>query len=76
MITNEGTIDRGVRTLLGLGLVALGTGIFGLLGAVILATGLVGWCPVYALLRLDSHLSAPARVRRSTSLHSSSEGRK
>lgn len=54
MKTNEGGIDRMVRIVAGLvllGLMAMGTiGWWGWLGVVLLATGLIGWCPAYALL--------------------------
>jgi membrane protein implicated in regulation of membrane protease activity len=54
MRSNVGGIDRIVRVLLGIvlvGLAATGTvGWWGWLGVVPLATGLVGWCPPYAML--------------------------
>ena len=53
MKTNIGNIERGLRIAVGLalvGLAATGTvGWWGWLGAVPLATGLMGWCPPYAL---------------------------
>ena len=55
---NVGTTDRIVRVLAGLVLIALtatGTiGPWGWLGVVPLATGLVGWCPPYALLGIST----------------------
>lgn len=60
---NEGTTDRIVRIVAGLTLLALGWGevvsgtlgtIFKTLGFVPLATGLVGWCPLYSALKLDT----------------------
>jgi len=66
---NEGPIDRMVRGVVGavlLAIVALslegpialieGTiaAIVGLVGALLLLTGLVGWCPAYALLGIDT----------------------
>jgi len=58
MKSNVGGIDRILRIVLGLGLIGLaatGTvGLWGWLGAVPLATGLVGWCPPYALLGLST----------------------
>lgn len=52
--TNEGTLDRGLRILAGLVLIAI---VFvgpktplGWIGIVPLVTGLIGWCPVYTLL--------------------------
>lgn len=54
MKKNVGGIDRTLRIVLGLvliGLAASGTvGWWGYLGVVPLLTGLVGWCPPYALL--------------------------
>ncbi len=58
MTRNVGTFDRALRTILGLGLIAI---VFvgpqtpwGWLGLVPLATALVGWCPPYALLGLST----------------------
>jgi Protein of unknown function (DUF2892) len=54
MKANVGGIDRIARIVMGLvfvGLAATGTvGVWGWLGLVPLATGLVGWCPPYAML--------------------------
>jgi len=58
MKTNIGTIERGIRVVGGLVLIALaatGTvGWWGWLGAVPLATGLIGWCPPYAMLGIST----------------------
>jgi hypothetical protein len=58
MKPNVGTIDRIVRITAGvvlLGLAATGTvGWWGWLGIVPLATGVVGWCPPYAMLGLST----------------------
>jgi len=58
MKSNVGGIDRTIRIVAGLVLIALaatGTvGWWGWLGVVPLATGLVGWCPPYALLGLNT----------------------
>jgi hypothetical protein len=58
MKTNEGTIDRAVRVLAGLVLIALtltGTiGVWGWIGVVPIATGLIGWCPAYTLLGINT----------------------
>ena len=56
--TNEGTLDRAVRVILGLGLLSL-TVIgpqtwFGLLGLLPLATGLAGTCPAYTMLGIST----------------------
>ena len=54
MKANVGGIDRIARIVMGLvfvGLAATGTvGVWGWLGLVPLAPGLVGWCPPYAML--------------------------
>ena len=58
MTRNEGTLDRAVRIVLGVALLAL---VFvgpqtwlGLVGIVPLVTGLVGFCPLYRLLHLST----------------------
>ena len=54
MTPNVGGIDRIVRIVIGavlIGLAAIDTaGWWGWLGAVPLATGIVGWCPAYGML--------------------------
>ena len=58
MKINEGGIDRGVRVVAGLallGLMATGhIGVWGWLGVVPLATGLIGWCPLYTVLGVNT----------------------
>lgn len=58
MKTNEGTIDRALRVTAGLVLIALaatGTvGLWGWIGVVPLATGALGWCPLYTLLGINT----------------------
>jgi hypothetical protein len=58
MTTNAGTIDRALRVAVGLALIALtalGTiGLWGWVGVVLLATGLIGWCPAYSLLGIKT----------------------
>ncbi len=58
MKTNEGTVDRAVRVIAGAALVALaatGTvGAWGWIGLVPIATGLMGWCPAYTLLGINT----------------------
>mgnify|MGYP000957574363 FL=1 len=58
MKTNEGGIDRILRIIAGLVLIGLaytGTvGMWGYIGVVPLATGLMGWCPVYTLLGMNT----------------------
>jgi hypothetical protein len=58
MKTNIGNIERGIRVVAGLVLVILaatGTvGWWGWLGLLPMATGLMGWCPPYALLGFNT----------------------
>lgn len=61
MTKNVGGIDRIVRILLGLALVALGLSAqdwWGAVGLVPLVTGLGGWCPLYVPLWLSTAASA------------------
>ena len=60
---NEGTADRVIRVVAGIVLLALGWGevVTGTLGTVVkvlgfvpLLTGLVGWCPLYAVAHLST----------------------
>ena len=60
---NEGTLDRALRILVGLVLLYLGlggvvTGAAGTALAIVavlpLLTGLIGWCPLYALLGIST----------------------
>ncbi|MFW2405280.1 MAG: DUF2892 domain-containing protein [Gammaproteobacteria bacterium] len=55
---NEGTIDRALRIILGLGLLSI---VFvgpqtpwGWIGVVPLVTGLIGSCPVYSIFGLNT----------------------
>lgn len=54
MIHNEGSIDRIIRVVVGLGLLSMTVigphTLFGLIGLVPLVTGLVGFCPLYRVL--------------------------
>ena len=58
MKANVGGIDRIARIGAGVvlvGLAATGTvGVWGWIGIVPLATGLMGWCPLYPLLGLNT----------------------
>lgn len=62
MKTNENSVDRIVRVILGLVLIVVGfwvmggTGgiILGIIGFVPLLTGIVGFCPAYALFKFST----------------------
>lgn len=58
MKSNEGTIDRALRVIVGAGILSLAfigpQTPWAYLGAIPLITGLVGWCPVYALFGLNT----------------------
>ena len=63
MKVNESGLDRGIRVVLGVVLLALylfhvvsgGLGIlFLVLGAIALITGVVGFCPLYTLLKIKT----------------------
>jgi hypothetical protein len=63
MKTNESTIDRIIRVIVGIVLVALGLfgvvsgalmWVFYVVGAILLVTGIIGFCPLYALLKLST----------------------
>lgn len=60
---NEAGWDRVARVLLGVALLVLGWGgyvtgtagtVLGIVGFVPLLTGLVGWCPLYSLLNVNT----------------------
>ena len=59
MKRNIGNLERGVRVVAGLGLTALAfvgpQNLWFLLGLIPLATGLIGWCPPYALLGISTN---------------------
>jgi Protein of unknown function (DUF2892) len=58
LATNEGTVDRVVRVVLGVALLTLTIvgpkTLWGLLGLLPLATGLVGTCAVYSIFGLST----------------------
>ena len=61
---NVGTLDRGLRMVVGLGLMALayvGTipAWAGYIGVIPLATGLVGTCPLYRMLGVSTCTTQP-----------------
>ena len=62
MTTNEGAIDRSARIIVGLALIAVALGFFGpaytsvwgWIGILPLATGVIGWCPAYSVLGIKT----------------------
>jgi hypothetical protein len=60
MKTNVGSVDRIVRLLAAVALFSLffvlegNARLFGLIGIVPLATGLLSWCPLYAMIGVDT----------------------
>lgn len=58
MKQNVGGIDKTIRIIVGLGLISLvfvgPQSVWGWIGVVPLATALIGWCPPYALLGINT----------------------
>ena len=58
MTKNAGTIDRAVRAIAGIALIALAftgsIGVWGWIGIVPLATALIGWCPAYTVFGINT----------------------
>ena len=57
MKPNVGETDRVVRVLLGAAILCVGLwfrNLWALIGLVPLITGVVAWCPLYALLRIST----------------------
>jgi hypothetical protein len=58
LVTNEGTLDRFIRVVIGIALLTLTVAgpksMLGLVGIVPLVTGLVGFCPLYRLVGLST----------------------
>ena len=58
MKQNVGGIDRTLRAIVGLGLISMvfigPQAVWGWVGIVPLATAIMGWCPPYALLGLNT----------------------
>ncbi len=64
MKVNVGSLDKVLRIIVGLGLLSLifilegNQRWFGLIGIIPLVTALIGWCPLYVILGINS---CPAR---------------
>lgn len=62
MANNEGTVDRTLRIIVGLALIASPIGVYGIdnahawgwIGLIPLMTGLVGICPLYSLFGIKT----------------------
>jgi hypothetical protein len=58
MTKNVGGVDRILRIIVGIALIAAAAtgaiGVWGYIGVVPLLTGLMGWCPPYALLGFNT----------------------
>lgn len=58
MKTNVGGLDRIIRAVLGIALIAMtlmGTiGVWGWLGVVLLGTAALGWCPPYQIFGINT----------------------
>ena len=58
MNRNESNLDRGVRALVGVGLIGAtltgAIGLWGWIGLVPLATAALGWCPLYSVLGIST----------------------
>ncbi|MBI1423974.1 MAG: DUF2892 domain-containing protein [Gammaproteobacteria bacterium] len=58
MTCNTGGIDRSLRIIVGLVLIGLTVtakiGVWGWIGVVPLATGILGWCPAYSLFGIKT----------------------
>jgi hypothetical protein len=54
---NEGVIDRVLRVTVGLALLGVavtGNGVWGYLGVIPLLTGMIGSCPIYSVLGINT----------------------
>jgi hypothetical protein len=58
MKTNEHMVDRTLRVIVGLVLIGLAAtgkvGVWGWIGVIPLVTGMVGYCPAYAILGMST----------------------
>jgi len=59
---NVGTVDRGLRIIVGLAILGAAVGLYGVsnttpwgwIGIIPLLSGLMGWCPAYRLLGIKT----------------------
>mgnify|MGYP000866741238 CR=1 FL=1 len=66
---NQSSVDRIVRVVLGIALLAMGffwaqapwTWVLDIVGVIALVTGAIGFCPLYALLRIHTNKAGAAR---------------
>ncbi len=59
---NVGNLDRSIRYILGWCIIIAGfyyQSWWGTVGLILLATGLIAWCPAYSLLNIDSGAKPP-----------------
>lgn len=57
MKKNIGGMERGIRIVLGLAIIGAGVmyaSWWGAIGAVLVVTGLIGWCPPYAMMGMNT----------------------
>jgi len=57
MTKNVGTIDKVLRIVVGLAIIAYGVfsqSLVGIIGIVPLGTALIGWCPLYPILGIST----------------------
>lgn len=63
MKLNEGTVDRTLRVIAGLGILSLTVvgpkTLWGLIGAVPLLTGAIGYCPLYTAIGMNTCARTP-----------------
>ncbi len=68
MRTNEGTVDRVLRIIVGIALIAVGVWvvesqaaiwILTIVGIVLLVTGIIGWCGLYTLFGVSTKKKEP-----------------
>ncbi|MGD8896405.1 MAG: DUF2892 domain-containing protein [Acidobacteriota bacterium] len=65
MKANMGRTERMIRVVVGVVIVGIGVAYqswWGAVGLVPIATGLIGWCPPYALLGIDTRPKTAAKT--------------